>query len=150
MLSVGCFTSRTFVQAVCLYISEKLDYFHNHSDIKPYFLQLHLWYWYWWCHCGPLLKHWLSLIRLWHCCSLCVPMVTMCGVYFPPTKAATSIKPLVSIFFRSRRFFIHTAETHLLVWWILIKWQATFLAVSFDSSLQQPKPPFKVFYLKWY
>lgn len=81
----------------------------------------YLWYWYWWCH---LLKHWLSLIRLWHCCSLCVPMVTMCGVYFPPTKAAMSIKPLVSISFRSRRFFMHTSKTHLLVWLILIKWQS--------------------------
>lgn len=35
---------------------------------------------------GPLLKHWLSLITLRHCCSLCVPMVTMCGVSFPQNR----------------------------------------------------------------
>lgn len=108
---------------------KEVHYFYNHSDIKPYRLELHLWCWYWWCHHGPVLKHWLSLIRLWHCCSLCVPMVTMCGVYFSPTKAAMSIKLLVSIFVWSRRFFIQSSETHLSSYLILIKWRATILEI---------------------
>lgn len=34
-----------------------------YSDImKPFCLQLHVWYW--WCHGSPLLERWLSLIRL--------------------------------------------------------------------------------------
>lgn len=107
----------------------KTDYFENHSHIKTYRFQPHLWCWYWWCDRGPLLRHWLSLIRQWHCCSLCVSIVTMCGVYFPSTKAAMSIKALVSIFFRSRRFSIRTSKTHLFVWWMVIKCRTSYLAV---------------------
>lgn len=88
----------------CICMGEKLGICIITQTLNPNCLLLHLWCWYWWRHRGPLLKHWLSLIRLWHCCSLCVPMVTICGVYFPPTKAAMSIKLLVSIFFRSRDF----------------------------------------------
>lgn len=95
----------------------------------PYFLQLHLW-----CHRGPLLKHWLSLIRLWHCCSLCVPMVTMSGAYFPPGEVVAIIKSLISIFARSGRFFTCQRKHYNLL--NKINWGATVVA-AFNSSLQQ-------------
>lgn len=75
--------------------------FQNRSKMTPHFQQqLRPW-----CHGGPLLKHWLSLITLWPCCLLCVPMVTTCGVSFPQAEAAVIIKLLVSVLLRVRQIF---------------------------------------------
>lgn len=101
----------------------------------PYFLQLHLWR-----HRGPLLKHWLSLIRLWHCCSLCVPMVTMSCAYFPPTEVVAIIKSPISILVRSSRFFTCQGKQYNLL--NKINWRATVIA-AFNSSLQQHMTWFK-------